>query len=229
MYTGGQYYQKNPGWDDDYTEWKAGIIHGLLKKNHVHPKTVVEVGCGAGGVLEHLSILDKDIQQLKGFDISPDAIALAMKKTRGKLSFFNEDFTATPHEPSDLLLCIDVLEHVDDMYGFLAKIKPAARNAVFHIPLDVSCRTILKPHVMLQQRQAVGHIHYFSKEMAEWALNDCGFKILDWIYTKPAVDWERSTSIKRTIKKTLRNFSYAINKDLSAKLWGGYSIMILTA
>jgi hypothetical protein len=99
---------------------------------------------------------------------------------------------------------------------------------VFHIPLDVSARTIMKPHVLLQQRQSVGHIHYFSKEMAIWALQDTGYDIIDWVYTKPVVDVTRADSFKRFIKKTLRNISFAINKEWSVKKWGGYSLMILT-
>ncbi|MEO6406654.1 MAG: class I SAM-dependent methyltransferase [Ferruginibacter sp.] len=229
MYLSGRYFENNPGWDDDYSKWKAGIISSLLIKNNVHPKTVVEVGCGAGGILEHLAMMNKEIIQLEGYDISPHAIALASKKASAKLSFFQEDYISKPRTNPDLLLCIDVIEHVDNMYGFLSKLKINSGHTVFHIPLDVSCRTILKPHVMLQQRDAVGHIHYFSKEMVEWALKDCGFKIIDWIYTKPAVDWEPSDSFKRTIKKTLRNFSFSLNKNLSAKIWGGYSMMILAA
>ncbi|MEO7444648.1 MAG: class I SAM-dependent methyltransferase [Ferruginibacter sp.] len=227
MYTGGAYFMNNPCWDDDYTQWKAGIIHSLLRKNNVYPKTVVDVGCGAGGILLHLSEKDNNIEKLEGYDISPDAIRLAAKKSNEKLTFHLEDYTSKPHSSPDLLLCIDVLEHIDNVYGFLGQLKKTSGHTIFHIPLDVSCRTILKPHVILQQRNAVGHIHYFSQEMAMWALSDSGFRIIDWVYTKPAVDWEPADSFKRNLKKTLRNFSFAINKNLSAKLWGGYSMMIL--
>jgi hypothetical protein len=80
---------------------------------------------------------------------------------------------------------------------------------------------------MLQQRQSVGHIHYFTKEMVEWSLRDTGYTIIDWVYTKPVVDIEPADSFKRWVKKALRNFSFAINKDWSVRKWGGYSIMIL--
>lgn len=228
IYKGSEYFKKNPDWDDSYTEWKADIIYSLLEKNNIHPKTIVEVGCGGGGVLHHLSLLDNNIEALSGYDISPDAISLASDREGGKLSFYNEDFTLSAKKRHDVLLCIDVIEHVDDVYGFLNKLKDRASYTVFHIPLDISCRTILKPHVIAQQRESVGHIHYFTKEMAEWALRDCGYDILDWIYTKPAIDWGKGENIKGVIKKMLRNFSFALNKKLSVKLWGGYSMMILT-
>jgi hypothetical protein len=98
---------------------------------------------------------------------------------------------------------------------------------MFHIPLDLSCRTILKPHILLQQRESVGHIHYFSKELVQWMLKDTGYEIIDWMYTKPMLDLKPPGTFKRRIKKILRNASFSINKDLSAKLWGSYSMMIL--
>jgi hypothetical protein len=63
--------------------------------------------------------------------------------------------------------------------------------------------------------------------MVEWALKDTGFSIVDWLYTKPETDLVKTRSVKKRIKQILRNISFAINKDLSAKLWGGYSMMIL--
>ena len=143
------------------------------------------------------------------------------------MKFYNEELTQQEYIHSDVLLMIDVLEHVDDYYGMLRHLKPMSNHFVFHIPLDLSCRTIIKPHVLLQQRTSVGHIHYFSKEMVQWMLKDTGYEIIDWVYTKPVVDVNPPDGFKRRIKKYLRNISFSLNKDLSAKLWGNYSMMIL--
>ncbi len=227
LYTSGEYYKNNPDWDIADAKWKTDVIFGLLQKNNINIIKVVEVGCGAGENLVELAKRDDKIRYLSGYDISPQAIALAEKKSTEKISFYNEDFTTQKNIKTDLLLVIDVVEHVDHYYGFLRKLKCKSDYFVFHIPLDVSARTIMKPHVLLQQRQSVGHIHYFSKEMAIWALQDTGYDIIDWVYTKPVVDVNRSDSFKRFIKKTLRNISFAINKEWSVKKWGGYSIMAL--
>ena len=227
LYTSGEYYKNNPDWDIADAKWKTDVIFTLLQNNNITPKVVTEIGCGAGENLVELAKRDDKIKQLSGYDISSQAIALAEKKTTEKISFYNEDFTANESLKADLLLVIDVVEHVDDYYGFLRKLKSKSDYFVFHIPLDVSARTIMKPHVLLQQRQSVGHIHYFTKEMAIWALQDTGYDIIDWVYTKPVVDVTRADSFKRFIKKTLRNICFAFNKDWSVKKWGGYSIMVL--
>ncbi len=226
-YIGDVYFKNKPTWDDEDTHWKAEIINDLLQSNAVCPQTIVEVGCGAGGILAELSKINPAITQLKGYDISPYAIALANKKKNDKISFFNSDFVNGKDEGGDVLLVVDVMEHIDDYYGFLNKLKARSKYAVFHIPLDLSCRNILKPHTILIQRETVGHLHYFTKEIAEWALKDIGFEIIDWVYTKPLIDIEPAKSFKTNLKKILRKISFAVNKDWSAKLWGGYSMMIL--
>lgn len=227
LYTGGAYFKNNPTWDMEDSTWKAAVIFNLLQKNNIAVNEVTEIGCGAGGNLVELSKLDNNIKSLIGYDISVEAIELARKNTSDKINFFNEDVLQKEPVHTELMLIIDVVEHVDDFYGFLRKIRSKSNYCVFHIPLDLSCRTLMKPHVLLQQRQSVGHIHYYTKEMVEWALQDTGYEIIDWVYTKPVVDVKPADSIKRGLKKIFRNISFALNKDWSVKKWGGYSIMVL--
>ena len=227
LYVNGEYFKNNPGWDIADAKWKVDIIFNLLQKNNINPKEIIEVGCGAGENLVELLKRDNSIEKLMGYDISPQAFNLAEKKSSDKIKFYNEDLTTKENITADMMLVIDVVEHVDDFYGFLRKLKSKSKYFVFHIPLDLSCRTVMKPHVMLQQRQSVGHIHYYTKELVEWALQDTGYEIIDWVYTKPVVDVDAADSPERFIKKMLRNISFAVNKDWSVKKWGGYSMMIL--
>ncbi|MBL0056690.1 MAG: class I SAM-dependent methyltransferase [Chitinophagaceae bacterium] len=226
IYINGEYYRKNPDWDFADSVWKARIIRELLQSNGIRPKTVIETGCGAGGNLVKLAELDPEIRQLTGYDISPQAIELAGEYEGDRLRFIQGEIGDIPVS-SDLMLVIDVLEHVDDFYGFLRALRDKSNYFVFHIPLDLSCRTIQKPHILQQQREAVGHIHYFTRETATWALQDTGYDIIDWTYTKPVVDIDPPDSLRRRVKKWLRNFSFALNSEWSVRKWGGYSIMVL--
>ena len=201
LYINGQYLQNTGDWNESDSHWKAGIIHQLYKKNSIVPTSVVEVGCGAGGILNQLSIIDEHINHLSGYDISPQAISIAKQKINEKLSFYNEDYLETNLPVTDLLLVIDVLEHVDDYYNFLRKISSKGKKFIFHIPLDLSCRAVLKPKILLQQRESVGHIHYFTEEMVLWIFKDLGFKIIDWHFTKPVIDREKNNSLKPLLPK----------------------------
>ena len=227
IYINGEYFSNNPDWDIADAAWKADVIFKLITKNDIHVSDIIETGCGAGKILVELAGKEPGFKKLSGYDISPQAIELAMKNSSGRINYFNEDINAKENVHAGLMLVIDVVEHIDDFYGFLRKLKTKSEYFVFHIPLDLSCRTIKKPHVLLQQRQSVGHIHYFTKEIVEWALKDTGYQVIDWQYTRPVTDVRHADSFKRWVKKTLRNISFAVDKDWSAKKWGGYSIMLL--
>ena len=208
MYINGEYFENNPTWDIEDSPWKANIINSIIQRNRIKVNDIVEVGCGAGGILTFLAEKNPQIRAFKGFDISPQAIMLAEKRKSERINFYLGDFVNNNLSTNiDVVLVIDVLEHVKDYYGFLEKLKQKAKYFVFHIPLDLSCRTILKPHIMLQQRQSVGHLHYFSEEMVWWLLKDLSFIVIDWEYTKPVTDVKKSGSFKQYIKKKLRNFS----------------------
>jgi len=226
MYTDGRYLRRNPGWGLEDAPFKAAFINGLLRRNDIHPEEIIEIGCGSGAILEILS-KNKEVALLKGYDISPQAINIANRIHSDKIKFYNEDILQMNGYHTDLLLVIDVFEHVNDFYTMLRRIRKRSTHFIFHIPLDLSCRTLFKPQVLLQQREAVGHIHYFSRDMVEWMLKDAGFTIIDWMYTGSESDRGLDRSVKGKIKKVLRKISFLISRDLSAKLWGGYSMMIL--
>jgi cyclopropane fatty-acyl-phospholipid synthase-like methyltransferase len=227
IYTDGTYLRNNPSWNIEDSGWKANEIYLLIKKNEIIVNNLIEIGCGAGGILDELSRKMPSISQLQGYDISEDAINLAKKKSNDRLEFINSDLLSLPSEKADLILAIDVLEHVEDYYRFLNQLLSRANFFIFHIPLDISFRTLLKPHTLLYQRKSVGHIHYFSKEMVFWMLEETGYSVIDWHYTKPVGDIKRSKNLKQWIKKILRNISFYLSKHLSDKLWGNYSLLIL--
>lgn len=227
MYINGQYLANTGNWNVEDSVWKANLVFDLYQKNRLNPKTIVEVGCGAGAILETLQKKDAGILKLDGFDISPQAIVLAKPRSNTNLKFHQVDFLKADFPVPDLLLMMDVMEHVEDFYQFMRTLSEKGRKFIFHIPMDLSCRTILKPHVLLQQRESVGHIHYFSEEMIFWILKDTGYKIIDHHFTKPVIDFQPVKGGKAKVKKMLRNLSFKINPGLSVKLWGGYSLLIL--
>lgn len=227
FYLEGEYLRHNSSWNVEDADWKAKAIYKLLMRNSLVINDAVDVGCGAGGVMEALAGMDRSIKSLSGYDIAPDAIRIATERASGRVRFVNDDFTKEVYAKTDLLLLIDVIEHVDDFYGFLRKVKSKSTYFVFHIPLDLCCVSLLKPHILLQQRNSVGHIHYFSKEMVLWSLSDLGFTLMDFVYTQPDLDTKPATSFKSFTKKYLRKISFGLHKELSIKLWGGYSMMIL--
>ena len=155
------YLQANPTWHVEDSAWKATQILQMLERNKLQPKSVVEIGCGAGEILNQLQqrMTDKAIQ-FSGYEIAPDAFKLAQTREKENLHFYCEDFLQN-NNSYDLLLMIDVFEHVDDYIGFIKKCSTKAGYKIFHIPLDISLWSVLTNYPASARKQ-VGHLHYFT-------------------------------------------------------------------
>jgi 2-polyprenyl-3-methyl-5-hydroxy-6-metoxy-1,4-benzoquinol methylase len=220
----GEYFRNNPTWHVQDSPWKAKQIIKMLSRNSINPKYIAEVGCGAGEILNQLYLSMPNDISFTGFDISGDAINLAKKREKDRLEFKHEDFLET-NERFDLLLIIDVLEHIDDYLGFLKLCKNKAKNTIFHIPLELSAQAILR-NLLISGRKSLGHLHYFMKETAIAALVDSGYDIIDYFYTAGSLDLPRTLNQK--IAFLPRKLLYKANKDIAVRLLGGFSLLVLT-
>ncbi|MBR1282165.1 class I SAM-dependent methyltransferase [Bradyrhizobium sp. AUGA SZCCT0177] len=232
LYTGEGYAEAHPGWHDEDAGGKAAKIAKIVRDNNVTCQKIVDVGCGTGGVLN--ALLQQDIfrdSTAVGYDIAPYAINVAKQRARDNLSFHRGDFLQT-NESCDCLLCIDVFEHIDDYMGFLRKLRGRSKYYVFHIPLDISILGLLRDQP-LQRRKEVGHLHYFDQATALATLRDTGFEIIDRQYTRTE-DFLHIHPEWRTTKTLLANAGRRIvrtvaGEDLSVRLLGGASLMVLTS
>lgn len=226
IYTNQEYLRKNPTWHDEDSPWKASQVSELLGRNKIQFLTVAEIGCGAGGVIKALADQLGAGSQFKGFDISPEAISLAERHRRPGLDYFCEDLLQSP-EQHDLLLIIDVIEHIPDYLGFTARCRAKARYKVYHIPLDIHVSSVLRARFVVGRR-TVGHLHYFSAESALDTLTDTGHKVIDYMYTDGGVALAMlHPSFRRTLANLPRKLVGFFSKKLSARWFGGYSLLVL--
>ncbi|MCX5893770.1 MAG: methyltransferase domain-containing protein [Deltaproteobacteria bacterium] len=225
MYTEGDYLAHNPDWGAEESPWKAEHILKMLKRHRLEPKTICEVGCGAGEILGQLQRNLPGDCRFYGYDISPQALELCQTRANEALQFKLGNILAETDLHFDLLLLIDLIEHLEDYYGFLRAIKPLSTYKIFHIPLDLSLQALLRVSPLLRQRREVGHIHYFNKEIALLILRDTGYEILDCCYTPapelPAKSWSSATA------KFLRRIASTWHEDWAARLLGGLPLLVL--
>ncbi len=226
LYTRGSYGEKNPTWHVEHSAWKAQQILRMLKRNHLAPKTFAEVGCGAGEILKQLhDKLDVNVHFV-GYDISPQAHQLSQARASERLQFKLMDFAEEKNADFDLILLMDVVEHVEDYYHFLREIKPRGRYKLLHLPLELSAQTVLRGNFFRAVHESAGHLHYFSKETALQMLADVNYNVLDYAYTAGAVDFA-PTSIKMALARLPRKVLFALNQDFAARLLAGFSLLVL--
>ena len=223
-----KYLQANPGWHIEDSAWKATQILKLIDRNKLQPHTIVEIGCGAGEILNqlHQRMEDKTVE-FSGYEIAPDAFKLCMERKKERLNFFQEDLLQT-NKSFDLLLMIDVFEHVDDYLGFIKKASQKATYKIYHIPLDVSILSILNNYPVVA-RKNVGHLHYFMKDTALATLVDSEQEVIDWFYTKSAFEvHNKNVGFFGKVLNVFRRFFYWMSPNLAVKTFGGFSLIVLT-
>lgn len=223
IYTNGSYQRHNPSWHAEDSKWKASKILRFLKAYGLAPKSVCDVGCGSGGVIFELSKSMTDTI-FSGYDISEYAIAKARGQKNQNVDFF---VGLPPEKKSDLVMLIDVLEHIEDCSKLLKNFKSYGDFQLFHIPLNLSVIGVLKKDFYIRERLTAGHIHIFSKDMVLSQLQEHGYEIINWEYTSPAIDRCDSRLVSR-LGKIARVIGRTVNPDLAAKIMGGFSLLVLT-
>ncbi len=224
IYLNGTYIRQNPTYHTEDSLWKAQQVLKMLNRHPLPIQTVCEVGCGAGEILLHLQRHMPPETLFYGYDVSPQAYELCKQHTNERLTYYCEDLLNKDTPPFDLLLCLDVLEHVEDYMGFLRKLRGKARYKIFHIPLDLSVQTVLRSMPILRARERVGHLHYFTKETALLTLRDTGHEVLDYFYT-PTVEQGKALIFK--LMKLPRAVLMSLNADLTVRILGGHSLLVL--
>jgi SAM-dependent methyltransferase len=226
IYSDGTYLTNNPSWHQEDSPWKAKQIAKIIQNNNIHPKTICEIGCGAGEILNCLSDIFDNKVMLSGYEISPQAFELCKGKQKHNLNFTLQDLFNEKDSTFDILMAIDVFEHVEDYIGFLKKFREKGTYKIFHIPLDLSVQTVLRSTPILKERQTAGHLHYFTKETALATLRDTGYEIVDYFYTNSSIDLP-NRGWKANLLKLPRKVFSLINKDISARILGGFSLLVI--
>jgi SAM-dependent methyltransferase len=224
-YLNGDYAQKNPDWDSADSSWKADKLHRLLGAHNFLPSSIVEIGCGSGAILSALRSYYPQAL-LAGYDIAPEASRFWSDASVNGIRLELADYLLLDEPVPDLILVLDVLEHLGNPWEFLVQLQKRAKLVAFHFPLDLSALSVLRENPLLKVRDKVGHLHYFTRGLALSLLLESGFEIIEARYTGAALDAPQR-SFKTRAAGWVRRIAYAIDRDLGARLLGGETLMVL--
>jgi hypothetical protein len=202
----------------------------MIKANKLELSSVAEIGCGAGGILSAMHAQMPDNIEFSGYEIAPAAMALAKRKEKDRLSFHLDDLLQRP-ETFDILLIIDVLEHIPCHYSFANACRHKAKYKIYHIPLEINLLSVLRASFAFtldSGRNEVGHLHFFTAEYALMALRETGPRIIDVAFTNGGIALGAlDPSWRRTIANVPRRLVSAISPPWAARLLGGFSLLVL--
>lgn len=222
-YLNDRYLQNNPSWHVEDSPAKAKNILKILKRNKLAPRSIGEIGCGAGEILRQLQMkMDKKCI-FTGYEISPQAYQLCQKKINAKLKFKLRDILKEKGSSFDLILVLDVIEHLEDYFTFLRKIKAKSEYKIIQIPLEINLFHLIKDSFSTF-RDSVGHLHFFNDQMVFRILKETGYEIVDYLYAD-YLDYPNQPWLYKFLGLG-RNLVFRINKSLGTRL-GGYSLTVL--
>jgi hypothetical protein len=163
---------------------------------------------------------------LAGFDIAPEASRFWSDASVRGIRFELADYLSLDEPVPDLILVLDVLEHLGNPWEFLARLRHRSKLVAIHFPLDLSAVSVLRESPLLQVRDKVGHLHYFTRGLALSLLEESGFEIVEARYTGAALDAPQR-SFKTRVAGWARRLAYAVDRDFGARLLGGETLMVL--
>jgi len=225
IYEDGTYLSRNPAWHIDESAWKVNQILRMMDRHRIVARTICDVGCGAGEVLRLLQQALPPDCRLRGYEVSPQAFEFCTKRANDRLHFTLGDIRSESVICFDLMLLLDVIEHVEDYFNLLRGLKPRARLTILHIPLDLSVQTVLRKDGLLKRRDMYAHLHYFTKDIAVRMLKEVGYEVMDYFYTPRSN--ELGSEFLQKLLKPLRTICFALDQDLAVRLLGGYSLLVL--
>jgi SAM-dependent methyltransferase len=224
-YNNGSYLKQNTDWHQEDSPYKASLVIKMLEQSRLHFTNCADVGCGAGLVA---SLLAKRFhnKQFIGFDTSQDAARFWAKNEANNLTFSLQDIVAVKQR-FDVILCLDVFEHVEDYIGFLKELRERGSKFIFNIPLDMSVAKLLTGGLRYV-REEVGHLHYFSTYSAIETLRYAGYTI-EHSFLSAMFRKTMPRNVRQAFMLAPRLLASVLGDHLAALLTGGYSLVVLAS
>jgi len=221
-YNNGEYLATHPGWHQEDSPFKARQVRKALLDAGLKPRSIAEVGCGAGGIIAGLAETFGDAQCM-GYEISRDAFKLCQSHTAPNLRYVLGDFSQSS-DRFDVIVSCDVLEHVDDYLGFIRVLGSRASHVVLNIPLDITAVNLLLKRFEYARRHS-GHLHYFTRETALASVEHAGLKVRSHFLAPGGI--ERAVTLRQKLAAIPRLMAGLFGRDFSTRFFGGCSLIVL--
>jgi glycosyltransferase involved in cell wall biosynthesis len=231
------YTRYNPTWHLEDSAWKARKIMELIPDNVIRSLSgqvlVVDIGCGAGGILKVLS--DSFAQRgvkisAEGFDVSPIPLETA-RASCPAAQFRCGPFEKKLYESGQRIsfaLLIDILEHLNDPTALLQDAGAVSDYVICHLPLEDNLMVNLRG-LRRKFRRTVGHVRFYNDRSAREFFKDNGFTVVKSIYT--CLDYDAPYRIKsplrRILLQPLRKLLFRLFPRFTALVLGNVSLLAL--
>jgi len=229
--------------DDHVWQWRE--LGGAAKARNIVSivrdlpiSSVVDVGCGTGTVLAHLSRLRLG-QAYYALDISNRAISFVNSRgdITGLVASRTFDGAHLPYNDQqfDLAVLSHVIEHLIDPIPLLREAARVARYLAVEVPLEDNLYTHLKVRLLRSRyREELGHVQWFNRHNFRSLLEcSCGLEVVSMnvVYLPDELYFFRKRSSRGlvSVSLALRKALRALSDDLYTCLLTDHCIALVRA
>lgn len=236
LYNGEEYADNTNNWEDDVSSFRATALITALSEAKLIGRisSILDVGCGSGGVLAKVSQdpRTKGVE-LHGIDISVKAIEIAERiycsdGDDRRVTFEVRSITDLPAERKySVLSLIHVLEHCPDMLEMLEECAVRSDFQYINVPLEFNIFYALRGSIPAHQYEKYGHLHFFDERFFIAWLERNGFEVITKVYSEDYMI--HKSGVMYNLIKSARRASQKIFGPLAtikflAGLSGGYLV-----
>lgn len=215
LYITDEYIIKNPSLHEEDSPWKVSKIIPLidefiecLSKEEIN---LLDVGGGAGLILNAISTYIEESHGIQvnkfALDLSPAMLEIQKERNPDSKKALNEDIrkTSLGDKEIDLILMIDVLEHVPNPTEALEEVKRISKFAILKVPLednllDRTLNFIKRGRPRQNAIETVGHINVYNFEKLRYQIEKHTGYVLDSYFTNVFDYLQNSEHYKNQLK-----------------------------
>jgi len=189
--------------------------------------SLIDVGCGSGDavaqVCDGLRAQGHPVKVVKGYDVSPGI--RKVKQTHKNVQFVQGDFCKS-EENVDVVMLLDVVEHVIDPLGFLKSVGSHCKVLIIHFPLENHLSAALRNK--FARGAPPEHLLVLDAPAAVNLVAFAGLRIETWAYTLAFKSpYQRTRSLPRVFVYPFRYILGLVSPYLLAKTIGGVSLLLV--
>lgn len=243
-----KYLLKNPSLHEEDFPWKVSKILPLVDKMMVDFKgnivVILDVGGGSGLILASISNYIKKRHHKKvikyALDLSPGMLDIQKNNNLDIKFLLNEDIkkTSLKDKEVDLVLMIDVLEHIINPPKALKEISRISKYSIFKVPLEHNINFKLINYLGrggLRKKliKSIGHVNVYDNVSLKKQISDHSNKILLFFYTNVFDYLNKSQFYKgkihgwEMIVNVLGSIVFRLSPTLASYLFPDYAMVLV--
>lgn len=252
FYKTDEYLRKHPSLHQEDSPWKVTKIIPMVDlfiKNHVFGKNeinILDVGGGAGLILKSISSYIEDRYGIKvnkfALDLSPGMLKIQKENNPDIKRLLNEDITkvSVKDKEMDLVLMVDVIEHVLEPVKALKELGRISKFIIFKVPLEDNAYLNISNFLSRGERRAdyaktSGHINIYNLNKLKKQIEVNAGTIVDYYFTdvssyylNPAYHKERISLLGR-LHYLVASLTYKLSPKLCSYIFADFVILLVKA